>query len=58
MYSPKIRVELVRKLYFYARRRGVPMTYIVNALLDQLLCKEPEPYEDLHRYTNDERRNT
>ena len=36
-YSPEIRLPLVRVLYHEARHRGIPMTRLVNALLEEKL---------------------
>ncbi len=32
-YSPPIRRELVRVLYYESRRRGIPMTKLVDGIL-------------------------
>jgi hypothetical protein len=33
MYSPKIKEELIHKLYYIARARQVPMTHLVNQII-------------------------
>lgn len=37
MYSPKIKEELIRKLYYIARARQVPMTYLVNQIISEAI---------------------
>lgn len=39
MYSPKIREELIPRLYRLARNGKVPMTRLVNRLLEQGLAE-------------------
>lgn len=48
MYQPKIKDDLIRKLYFRARKEGKKMTHLINAILEEYLVDEPEPppYED------------
>ena len=43
MYQPKIRDDLIRKLYFRARREQKKMTCLLNDLLEEVLTGEPEP---------------
>jgi len=43
MYQPKIRDDLIRKLYFRARREQKKMTCFLNDLLEEVLTGEPEP---------------
>jgi hypothetical protein len=47
LYQPKINDPLIRKLHLVAKRNGIPMTYIVNAILEHHLVNEsePPPYE-------------
>lgn len=40
MYSPKIHETLIPKLYKIARRKGQPMTKIVNQFVEQGLDRE------------------
>jgi len=37
MYSPNIREDLVCKLYHAAKARGMPMTVLVNEILEKAL---------------------
>jgi hypothetical protein len=39
MYSPKIRPEIVRELYHIRKAEKVPMTKIVNEVLEDYLIK-------------------
>ena len=43
MYQPKIKDELIRKLYFLALREKKKMTHVVNEILEEYLVAEPEP---------------
>lgn len=43
VYQPKIKDNLIRKLYFRAKREGRPMTRLVNEVIEQALINEPEP---------------
>ena len=47
LYQPKIHDSLVRKLHVVAKRNGIPMTYVLNAILEHHLVNEsePPPYE-------------
>ena len=51
MYSPKIREELIPKLWRLARARRVPMTKLVNAFIEEALVDEdiPETVEEVQR---------
>lgn len=40
MYSPKIREDLIPKLYKIAKKKGVPMTELVNGIIREALEKE------------------
>jgi len=42
MYSPKIREELIPKIYQAAKRAGVHMTTWVNEVLEHALAAESE----------------
>jgi len=47
LYQPRLKDHLIRKLYRVAKRNGIPMTYVVNAILEANLIKEEEPqYEE------------
>jgi len=37
MYSPKIKEEIVRKLYRKAKKEGIPMTKLVDEILRSAL---------------------
>lgn len=39
MYSPKIKEELIPKLYGLAKAKGIPMTKLVNQILSNVLSK-------------------
>ena len=43
MYQPKIKDQLIRKLYFLALREKKRMTHVVNEILEAYLIAEPEP---------------
>jgi hypothetical protein len=43
MYSPKIREDLVSRLYHAAKARGVPMTRLVNEALEEYLRRADGP---------------
>jgi hypothetical protein len=57
MYSPKIREELIPKLWRLARTRKVPMTKLVNGFIEEALVGEdiPETVEEVQRQPNLER---
>ena len=38
-YSPQLRRDLVTKLYFRAKAEGVPMTRLVNRLVEESLSR-------------------
>lgn len=40
MYSPKIREDIVVRLYTLARQKNVPMTTLVNTMLEHALKDE------------------
>jgi len=40
MYSPKIREDLVRRLYQEAKKREMPMTELVNEIIEEELEKQ------------------
>ena len=48
MYQPRINKEIIRKLYFRAKREGKRMTRLINEILHEELVSEPEPppYEE------------
>ena len=41
-YTPELRRELVRRLYFAAKAEGIPMTRWLNRLVDGALKELPE----------------
>ena len=49
MYSPKIREDLVRRLYQLAKRKGVSMTRLVNLYLEA--CVNDEEQQMAHDQT-------
>jgi len=40
MYQPKIREELIRVLYIFAKVRGVPMTTLINEIVEEWVRRE------------------
>ena len=40
MYSPKIREDLIPKLYKHARIKGIRMTVLVNDIIESFLKTE------------------
>jgi hypothetical protein len=40
MYSPKIKEDLIPKIYQEARARRVPMTVLVNTILEHALTEQ------------------
>ena len=43
MYSPKIREDLIPKIYHLAKAKGMRMTTFVNQILDEAVNGEDEP---------------
>jgi hypothetical protein len=41
-YTPELRRDLVRKLYFAAKAEGIPMTKWLNRLVDESLREFPK----------------
>ena len=41
IYSPKIKPELVQKLYRLAKDRSIPMTALVNKIIEDYLKRVP-----------------
>ena len=37
MYSPKIREDLVQRLYLIAKQKRIPMTLLVNGYIEEVL---------------------
>ena len=52
MYSPRIRDDLIPKLWHLAKTRKVPMTQLVNEFLEEALATEDasETKEDCEQY--------
>src|SRR6266545_3730974 len=49
MYSPKINEALIPRLYAEVKRRGVPMTTLVNHIVASMLKDmEQEPLPEVH----------
>ncbi len=42
MYSPKISEKLIPRLYRMARKKGIPMTKLVNEIIDAYLQQHKE----------------
>ncbi len=57
MYSPKIREDLIPKLYRLAKARKQPMTTLVNDLIEESLVGEeiPETAEEIRRKWSEEK---
>ena len=51
MYSPKVREELIPKLWRLAKARRVPMTKLVNEFIEEALIGEdiPETVEEVQK---------
>jgi len=50
MYSPKIKPELIHKLYLIARAKRLPMTHLVNQIISEAI-KDVEVEERVVRET-------
>jgi hypothetical protein len=48
MYQPKIADEHIRQLYQWAKRLNVPMTRLLNTLLEHALLRLEQGVEDVH----------
>ena len=46
MYSPKIRDELIPKIYETARTRGIRMTTLVNEIIEKALGEMNNTHSD------------
>lgn len=46
-YSPQIRRDLVKKLYFRAKAEGIPMTKLTDRLIEHGLNVGAQPYEEI-----------
>lgn len=46
-YSPQLRRDLVTKLYFRAKAEGVPMTRLVNRLVEESLERSAKAYANI-----------
>jgi hypothetical protein len=46
MYSPKIDPDLIHQLYLLGKKRGVPMTKLVNRIIEDFLVQENLDKED------------
>ena len=51
MYQPKIKNDLIRKRYFLAKKEKEKMTQLINEIVEEYLCTEPDspPYEPSQR---------
>jgi hypothetical protein len=57
LYQPKIADEHIRQLYQWAKRLEIPMTRLLNALLEHALLRLEQGVENVHesvapRYQN------
>ena len=43
LYQPKIKNELIRKLYFRAKHEGKKMTTLINEIVAAYLTDDPDP---------------
>jgi hypothetical protein len=57
MYSPKIREELIPRIYRAAKAAGVAMTTLVNQLIEEKLPEPVEVDEEEVKKTRKEKRN-
>lgn len=57
MYSPKIREDLIPRIYRAARGAKIPMTRWVNRLIEEALPEKVEIDADGMKMTRKERRN-
>ena len=48
-YSPKLARETVRRLYFRAKAEGIPMTVLVNQLVEEALGNKKPMAAKLHK---------
>jgi hypothetical protein len=48
MYQPKIADAHIRQLYQWAKRLNVPMTRLLNALLEHALLRLEQGVENVH----------
>ncbi len=56
MYSPKIKAELVKRLYAEKKRRGMAMTELVNSIIENALKHlEQESVPAMHNRTATDR---
>lgn len=46
MYSPKVKEDLIPKLYRIAKKRGVPMTQLVDNIIREALENEYQVREE------------
>ena len=46
MYSPRIRDSLIPQLYQLARKQKIPMTQVVNGIIDEHLHNHKRPEDD------------
>jgi hypothetical protein len=55
VYSPKIREDLIPKIYHLAKAKGLSMTTLVNEILDEAVNGEVEirEKEERHRKRNE-----
>jgi hypothetical protein len=51
VYQPKIADEHIRNLYQWAKRLGVPMTHLLNTLIDHALVRLEQGVENVSEAT-------
>jgi hypothetical protein len=51
LYQPKIADEHIRQLYQWAKRLEVPMTHLLNTLLEHALVRLEQGVENVHEAT-------
>jgi hypothetical protein len=52
LYQPKIADEHIRQLYQWAKRLEVPMTHLLNALIEHALVRLEQGVENIHEATS------
>ena len=58
MYQPKIRDDLIPRLYHLAQARGIPMTRLVSQLVEAALEKLEQGVEQVHDPPSEEYQST
>ena len=55
MYAPKIKDELVQAIYYIAKRKGIPMTKVLESAVKKYLTDEDVNIESAKEYCRRER---